>query len=136
MIEGLLVSRMTLAAGADLGAALTQLLFPFVLIILIFYFLVTRPQQQRRRKIQEMLANLKTGDRVLTTGGIYGTIVGFRDGVVQLQVASQVRVDVARSAISDLASPEGQAKAEGTAGRGSPEGETARREALAKSKKS
>ncbi len=127
----MLVSRIVLAADADLGATLTQLLFPFALIILIFYFLVTRPQQQQRRKIQDMLANLKTGDRVLTTGGIYGTIVGFRDGVVQLQVANQVRVDVARSAISSLASPEGSAKDEGSSGK-----EAVRREAAAKGKKS
>ena len=73
-----------------------------------------------------MLANLKTGDRVLTTGGIYGTVVGFRDGTVQLQVAPQVRVDVARAAISSLASPEGEVSAAR---------EPARREVVAKGKK-
>ncbi len=55
-----------------------------------------------------MLAGLKTGDRVVTSGGIYGTIVGFRDlKVVQLQVANQVKVDVAKSAITGLESAEG-----------------------------
>jgi preprotein translocase subunit YajC len=49
-----------------------------------------------------MLGSLKTGDRVVTSGGIYGTIVGFRDGVVQLQITSQVKVDLARSAITGL----------------------------------
>ena len=59
--------------------------------------------------MQEMLSNLKTGDRVLTSGGIYGTIVGFRDNVVQLQVAKEIRIEVARSAISGLQSAESEA---------------------------
>ena len=84
-----------------MGGPLTQLL-PFVLIFGIFYFLLIRPQQVQRRKTQEMLANLKTGDRVVTSGGIYGTISGFRDNIVQLQVASQVKLDVARSAITGV----------------------------------
>jgi preprotein translocase subunit YajC len=104
LTEGLLVNKIFLAADADTGAALTSLLVPLVLVVLIFYFLVFRPQQQQRQKVQDLLAGLKTGDRVLTSGGIYGTIVGFRNGVVQLQVANQVRIDVARSAISALAS--------------------------------
>jgi preprotein translocase subunit YajC len=58
-----------------------------------------------------MLANLKTGDRVVTSGGIYGTIVSFRDGVVQLQIANQVRVEVARSAITGLVTEETGAEA-------------------------
>jgi len=88
-----------------LGGPLTQLL-PFVLIFGIFYFLLIRPQQVQRRKTQEMLANLKTGDRVLTSGGIYGTIIGFRDNIVQVQVASQVKLDVARSAITGVQADE------------------------------
>jgi preprotein translocase subunit YajC len=97
----------------------------FVLIAPLFaiwYFLVIRPQQQQRRKTQEMLANLKTGDRVLTSGGIYGAIVSFRNGVVQLQIANQVKVDVARSAITGVVTEE-------TAGEG-------KQEQAAKQKKS
>lgn len=83
---------------------------PFILIFGIFYFLVILPQQRQRRKVQDMLSNLKTGDRVITSGGIYGTIVGFRDlNVVQLQVASQVKLEVVKSAITGLESPEGAA---------------------------
>jgi len=98
-----------------MGGGLVQLL-PFVLIFGIFYFLLILPQQRQRRKVQDMLANLKTGDRVITNGGIYGTIVGFRDSnVVQLQVASQLKIDVARSAIASLQLTESEAaKSEGT----------------------
>ena len=82
----------------------TQGLSSFVLIlgplILIWYLLVIRPQSTQRRKTQEMLQNLKTGDQVVTTGGILGTIVGFGNNSVQIQISSQVKVDVVRSAIS------------------------------------
>ena len=109
MIEHLLTNFPVLAADAGSGGALVQLL-PFVLIFGIFYFLLILPQQKQRRKVQEMLANLKTGDRVLTSGGIYGTIVGFKDAnVLQLQVSSQVKLEVARSAITAVDQPEGSA---------------------------
>ncbi len=89
--------------GADMASKLGPLV-PFIAVAVIFYFLLILPQQRQRRKTETMLSNLKTGDRVLTSGGIYGTIVGFRDDVVQLQIANQVRVDVARAAITSLQS--------------------------------
>ena len=92
-----------------MGGGLVQLL-PFVLIFGIFYFLLILPQQRQRRKVQDMLASLKTGDRVLTSGGVYGTIVDFKGAdVVLLQVASQVKLEVARSAITGLQSAGGEA---------------------------
>jgi preprotein translocase subunit YajC len=92
-----------------MGGALSQFLLLFAPLFAIWFFLVIRPQQQQRKKLQQMLADLKTGDRVVTSGGIYGTIMGFRDGVVQLQIANQVRVDLARSAITGLATGEAEA---------------------------
>lgn len=109
MIVCLLVNPMVLAADPGVGGGLTQFLFLFAPLFLIWYLLVILPQQRQRRKVQDMLVNLKTGDRVVTSGGIYGMIVGFREGVVQLQIASQVKVDVARSAITGLQPPEGEA---------------------------
>ena len=119
MIERLLTNPPVLAA--DAGGALVQLL-PFVLIFGIFYFLLILPQQKQRRKVRDMLSNLKTGDRVLTSGGIYGTIVGFKDAnVVHLQVASQIKLEVARTAITGL--DESDAAGSGGAGRDSSESE-------------
>jgi len=89
------------AASSSSGQALVQML-PILLIFAVFYFLLIVPQQRQRKKTQEMLSNLKSGDRVITSGGVYGTITGFRDGVVQLQIANQVRIDVSRSAIAGL----------------------------------
>jgi preprotein translocase subunit YajC len=93
---------MVLAADPGVGGGLFQFLILFGPLFLIWYLLVILPQQRQRKKTQEMLSNLKTGDRVLTNGGIYGTIMGFRDSIVQLQVAKDVKVDVARTAISGL----------------------------------
>ena len=106
MIEYHFVNPILLAADPGTAGALTQLLFFFAPLFAIWYFLVLRPQSQQRKKLQDMLANLKTGDRVVTSGGIYGTIMGFRDGTVQLQISSQVRVDLARSAITGIVTEE------------------------------
>lgn len=89
------------------GGGLTGLfinLFPFIAIFGIFYFLVIRPQQQRQRQAQaerdQMLSALKAGDKVVTTGGICGTIVAVRDDSVQLRIAQSVSIEVLRSAIA------------------------------------
>ena len=75
-------------------------LFPLLVVLAIFYFLLILPAQRQRKKQQEMLSALKTGDKVITSGGIYGTIVGLRDEVVQLRIADQVKIEVSRSAIA------------------------------------
>jgi preprotein translocase subunit YajC len=89
-----------------MSGALGQLLFFFAPLFAIWYFLVLRPQSQQRKKLQDLLGNLKTGDRVVTSGGMYGTVVGFRDGTVQLQIAKDVKVDLLRSAITGLVTEE------------------------------
>jgi preprotein translocase subunit YajC len=91
-----------LAVDPGAGNGLMQFLVLFAPLLLIWYFLIIRPQQRQRAKLKEMLENLKTGDKVVTSGGVYGTVVGFRDTVVQLQVAPQVKLDVARSAITGM----------------------------------
>ncbi len=75
---------------------------PIILIMVIFYVLLFLPAQRRQKKLAEMVANLKSGDKVVTNGGIYGTIVGLENEAVQLRVADQVRIKVARSAIAGL----------------------------------
>ncbi len=75
-------------------------LFPFLIVLAIFYFLIILPAQRQRRRHQQMLSALKSGDKVITSGGIYGTVIGIHDEVVQLRIADQVRVEVARSHIA------------------------------------
>jgi preprotein translocase subunit YajC len=72
---------------------------PLILIFLIIYFLMIRPQQQRQRQTRDMLGTLKKGDRVLTTAGIYGTVVGVDEAKAVLKIADDVRVEFAKSAI-------------------------------------
>ena len=77
-------------------------LAPLVVIMVIFYVLLILPAQRRQKKTQGMLSALKTGDKVLTSGGIYGTIVGLEGEAVQLRIADQVKIKVARSAIAGI----------------------------------
>ena len=85
------------------GASLTGLLVTFVPIILIFYVLVYLPNQRQQKRQREMLAGLKNGDRVVTSGGIHGTIVGLRDEYIVLRVPpDSVKLEVQRSAVAGL----------------------------------
>ena len=93
----------------------TGLLLPMVLIMVIFYFLMIMPAQRRQKKVAEMLKNLKTGDKVITNGGIHGTIVGLEDEAVQLRIAEQVKVKVSRSAIAGFQAEQQQKESSKTA---------------------
>src|SRR5690349_2485948 len=80
---------------------LTQLA-PLVLIIAVFYILLIRPQQKRQRQLQETIASLKTGDRVITTGGIIGVITMVRETTFLIRSADKTILEIARSAIADI----------------------------------
>ncbi|MBR0283658.1 MAG: preprotein translocase subunit YajC [Selenomonadaceae bacterium] len=73
---------------------------PILIMVLIFYFLLYRPQKNAQKKHKEMLDALKIGDRVVTIGGIYGTITGLEDKIIKLKVANNVEIELARSAIN------------------------------------
>ncbi len=74
-------------------------LLQFLPIFLILYLLLIRPQQQRQKKLDQMLKALKKGDRVLTTGGIIGIVVGLDDSKAVLRIADEVKVEFTKSAI-------------------------------------
>ena len=81
-------------------------ILPFVPIFVIFYFLLFLPTQRRDKKQREMLANLKTGDRVVTTGGLRGTIVSIKEDALHLRVPPQdLRLEVVRSAVASVETP-------------------------------
>ena len=90
-----------LLAQSQITGALGGLL-PIILIMVIFYVLLIMPAQRRQKKTTQMLAALKNGDKVITSGGVYGTIVGLEDDTIQLRIADQVKVKVLRSAIAGL----------------------------------
>lgn len=92
------------AAGQKGGGGSPGLvgLVPLLLMFVIFYFILIRPQQKQVKKHKEFIQNLKKGDRVVTSGGLHGSITGLTDNVVTLEIADNVRVKITRSAVSGL----------------------------------
>jgi preprotein translocase subunit YajC len=89
---------------------------PFVLVLAIFYFVILMPMRRRQAKVQTFLAALKTGDKVVTTGGIHGTITKVNEDSLQLQIAERVRIDVSRAAVVGYQGEEPVAPAPGSNG--------------------
>jgi len=87
-------------------------LLPMVVIFAIFYLLLIRPQQKKQRQAmaerEQLLNSLKPGDKIITSGGIYGTIVAVKDSSVQLRIAQSVSIEVQRTAIAGPQSTEGK----------------------------
>lgn len=91
------------AAGATDGLSGTLLLiFPYVAIFAVFYFLMIRPQQARMKAHREMIANLKRGDVVVTSGGLIGKIKSVADDEVRVELATNVEVRVIRGTITEV----------------------------------
>lgn len=75
---------------------------PLIILFVIFYFLLIRPQQKKAKAHQEMINNLKKGDRVITSGGIHGTITSLDESTATVEIADKVRVKVTRGSIAAL----------------------------------
>ncbi len=73
---------------------------PLILMFVIFYFLLIRPQQKKQKQHRQMISDLKKGDRIITSGGLYGRITGLTDSIITVEIAEKVRVKVARGNIS------------------------------------
>jgi preprotein translocase subunit YajC len=90
---------LAMATPQGQGASPWVQLIPFVLVLGIFYFVILLPMKRRQKKVDEFLTGLKVGDRIVTSGGLYGSVAKLGDDSVQVQIAANVRVEVARSAI-------------------------------------
>jgi len=75
---------------------------PMIVVIGILYFLIIRPQQKQAKQHRQMVDALKAGDRVVTQGGVHGTVTGIKGTIVQVKIAENVRVDINRSAITQV----------------------------------
>jgi preprotein translocase subunit YajC len=115
------------AGGAGGVGGGFSMLVPLLLMFAVFYFLLIRPQQKKQRRHQDMLKSLKVGDKVMTSGGIVGTIMEGGEHFVKLEIADRVRVDIGRSYIAgkivvkegkeaEPASADGQAAAQSGVG--------------------
>jgi preprotein translocase subunit YajC len=88
------------AGGAQGGGSGLSAFLPLIIIFAIFYFLLIRPQQKKAKQHRELLAALKKGDRVVSSGGLHGVITGLANDVVTMEVSPKVRVKVSRSSIA------------------------------------
>ena len=96
----LLINTVAFASGGA-PSALVQFL-PIVLIFAIFYFVLLAPMRKRQKALRLTIDNLKRGDKIVTTGGFYGEVVGIESGDLQIKLADNVKVRVAKSAIAGL----------------------------------
>ncbi|RJR23727.1 MAG: preprotein translocase subunit YajC [Desulfobacteraceae bacterium] len=83
--------------GSGFGAFI-----PLILMFAIFYFLLIRPQQKKAKQHKQVLASLKRGDRIVTTGGLHGVITGIGDDVVTMEIAPKVRVRISRGSVAGV----------------------------------
>lgn len=88
---------LAMSGTAQPGGLLSFL--PFAIVLAIFYFLILMPMQRRQKKVQEFQGSLKVGDKIVTTGGIYGQITRVNDKSIQVQIADKVRIEIARAAV-------------------------------------
>jgi preprotein translocase subunit YajC len=96
------------AAGAtEGGGTMISFVMPMIFMVGIFYFLLIRPQQKKAKEHKALLDNLKKGDRVITSGGIVGTIANIDDQIVILEIADKVRIEMSRPYIVGFATKKG-----------------------------
>jgi len=95
----------------DGTTSLISSLLPFVLIILVFYFLILRPQQRKQKEREKLLSGVQKGDKVITSGGIHGTVEGIEDNTILVKISDNVKVKMEKGAISTIVGLTDQVKA-------------------------
>jgi len=95
----------------DGTASLISSLLPFVLIILVFYFLILRPQQKRAKDREKLLSGVQRGDKIITSGGVHGTVEGIEDNTLLVKIADNVKVKMEKSAVATIVGLTDQVKA-------------------------
>jgi preprotein translocase subunit YajC len=88
------------AGGGSPSGSLVSTFVPLIVIFVIFYFLMIRPQQKQQKQHRSMLAALKKGDKIVTRGGILGTVDALNENVVTVEIAQNVRIRMSRDAIT------------------------------------
>jgi preprotein translocase subunit YajC len=89
---------------ADGAAAPNPLVsfFPFIILIVMFYFLLIRPQQKRAKEHKALIDSLKSGDKILTSGGIYGVVTNVKDKVVTVRIAENVKIELDKASVASV----------------------------------
>ncbi len=87
------------AAGQAARPNMLTALLPFVLVFAIFYLLIIMPQRKKQKKHLDLVENLKPGDKVVTTAGIFGTVMGVQKDRIELKIAANVKIDITKSSV-------------------------------------
>ena len=85
-------------------------LLPLLAIFALFYFILIAPMRKKQKNLQRMIGDLKNGDKIITNGGIYGTVVGVAEKSLQLRVADQVKIEISKSAVAGMQAEPGETK--------------------------
>jgi preprotein translocase subunit YajC len=100
MIFGALASLARQTGGAPtVKPNMLSAILPFVLVFVIFYLLIIMPQRKKQKKHLDLVENLKPGDRIVMTAGIFGTVMGVQKDRIELKIAANVKVDITKSAV-------------------------------------
>lgn len=94
-----------MASGQGGGQSSSQFLVMMVMIIVVMYFLIFRPQAKKQKQQRQMLEQIKKGDKVVTAGGIFGTIVGVKERTVIVKIDDNVKIELNRSSIAQKLTP-------------------------------
>jgi preprotein translocase subunit YajC len=115
-VFSLLMAAPQAADGAQGSGSFLTGIIPFAAIILIFYFLLIRPQNKKRKETEAMISNLKKGDKIVTIGGIHGTVQHMKESTVLIKVDDNVKIEFLRSAISSVVTVSKEDKIEDKSG--------------------
>ncbi len=103
------VIRVAMApSGQDGGGGLVSMLVLMGILVAIWYFLIIGPERKRRKQMQETINQLKSGDKIVTVGGIHGTVSGLTEKTVVVRVAEQVKIEISRQAVGTVIRPESE----------------------------
>jgi preprotein translocase subunit YajC len=101
ILAGFMMSLQATQPGRPQGSlGFFTALLPFILVFVIFYVLIIMPQRKKQKKHMSMVEQLKPGDRIITSGGIYGTVMGVQPDRIELKVSANVKVDITKSAVA------------------------------------
>lgn len=100
IFAGTLMSLQATQPGRPQGTGLFAALIPFVLVFAIFYLLIVMPQRKKQKRHMAMVEQLKPGDRIVTSGGIFGTVMGVQQDRIELKVSSNVKIEITKSAVA------------------------------------
>jgi len=92
------------------GGSFITALIPFILVFVIFYLLIIMPSRKKQKRHQQMVEQLKPGDKIVTSGGIYGTVMGVQKDRIELKIASNIKIDITKNAVAAILTPKKKEK--------------------------